>query len=106
MNLEISNQLFIVGGASSGFGKAITLALVKEGANIMAVARGEEKLKELQQQAPNQIEILPGDLSEETTLNALLNKIENRTIHGMVVNAGGPPAKMDLETSLEDWDQA
>ena len=106
MNLEISNQLFIIGGASSGFGKAITLALVKEGANIMAVARGEEKLKELQQQAPNQIEILPGDLSEETTLNALLNKIENRTIHGMVVNAGGPPAKMVLETSLEDWDQA
>lgn len=106
MNLEISNQLFIIGGASSGFGKAITLALVKEGANIMAVARGEEKLKELKQQAPDQIEILPGDLSEETTLNALLNKIENRTIHGMVVNAGGPPAKMVLETSLEDWDQA
>ena len=48
MNLEISNQLFIIGGASSGFGKAITLALVKGGANIMAVARGEEKLKELE----------------------------------------------------------
>ncbi|WP_438944878.1 SDR family oxidoreductase [Sediminibacterium sp.] len=106
MNLAISNQLFIVGGASSGFGRAISLALVKEGANIIAVARGEEKLKELQQEAPDQIEILPGDLSEETTLHSLLAKIENRTLHGMVVNAGGPPAKMVLETSLEDWDQA
>ena len=106
MNLDITNQLFIVGGASSGFGRAISLALVKEGARVIAVARGEEKLNELKQFAPNQIEILPGDLSDEATLNALLNKIENRTIHGMVVNAGGPPAKMVLETSLEDWDQA
>ena len=63
MNLDITNQLFIVGGASSGFGRAISLALVKEGANIIAVARGEEKLKELQQEAPDQIEILPADLS-------------------------------------------
>ena len=106
MNLGISNQLFIVGGASSGFGKAISLALVHEGAHIIAIARGEEKLKELQASAPTQIEILPGDLSEEITLKALLAKIENKPIHGMVVNAGGPPAKMVLETSLEDWDQA
>lgn len=106
MDLGISNQLFIVGGASSGFGKAISLALVNEGAKVIAVARGEEKLKELQHHAPELIEILPGDLSSEETLNALLNRIDNRTIHGMVVNAGGPPAKMVLETSLEDWDQA
>jgi len=106
MNLGISNQLFIVGGASSGFGKAISLALVNEGAKVIAVARGEEKLKELQLHAPELIEILSGDLSNEETLNALLKKIDNRTIHGMVVNAGGPPAKMVLETSLEDWDQA
>ncbi len=39
MDLQIKDQLFIVGGASSGFGQAITLALVKEGANIIAVAR-------------------------------------------------------------------
>ena len=106
MNLGISNQLFIVGGAGSGFGKAISLALVNEGAKVIAVARGEEKLKELQLHAPELIEILSGDLSNEETLNALLKKIDNRTIHGMVVNAGGPPAKMVLETSLEDWDQA
>lgn len=106
MNLNIQDQLFIVGGATSGFGKAITLALVNEGARVIAIARGLENLVDLKSTAPEQIEILAGNLAEETTLAALLNLIGDKQIHGMVVNAGGPPAKMVLETSLEDWDNA
>ena len=44
MDIQIKNQLFIVGGATSGFGKAIAEALIEEGAKIIAIARGEEKL--------------------------------------------------------------
>ena len=106
MDLNIRGQLFIVGGASSGLGRAITLTLVKEGAHIIAIARDKEKLQELQSFSQNNIEILAGDLTESSTLISLLNLINDRTIHGMVVNAGGPPAKMVLETTLEDWDQA
>lgn len=106
MNLNIQDQLFIVGGATSGFGKAITLALVSEGAHVIAIARGVENLLDLKSTAPEQIEILAGDLAEESTLTALLKSIEDKQIHGMVVNAGGPPAKMVLETTLEDWDNA
>lgn len=106
MNLNIQDQLFIVGGATSGFGKAITLGLVNEGARVIAIARGLENLVDLKSTAPEQIEILAGNLAEETTLDALLNLIGDKQIHGMVVNAGGPPAKMVLETSLEDWDNA
>jgi 3-oxoacyl-[acyl-carrier protein] reductase len=32
--------------------------------------------------------------------------VGERNLAGIVVNAGGPPAKAFLETSLEDWDQA
>jgi 3-oxoacyl-[acyl-carrier protein] reductase len=106
MNLNIQDQFFIVGGATSGFGKAITLALVNEGANVIAIARGIENLLELKSTAPKQIDILSGDLAEESTLAALLSLIKDKQIHGMVVNAGGPPAKMVLETTLEDWDNA
>lgn len=106
MDLNIRGQLFIVGGASSGLGRAITLALVKEGVHVIAIARDKEKLQELQSFSQNNIEILAGDLTESSTLISLLNLINDRTIHGMVVNAGGPPAKMVLETTLEDWDQA
>jgi precorrin-6B methylase 2 len=57
MDLQIKNHLFIIGGATSGFGKAIAEALLNEGANIIAIARGEEKLKTLQSTAPAQVEI-------------------------------------------------
>ena len=106
MNLQISNQLFIVGGATSGFGKAIAEALITEGANIIAIARGEEKLLALQSAAPNQVEILAGDLSTPIVLQSLMDKVGNRQVHGILVNAGGPPAKTVMETTLEDWDNA
>lgn len=106
MDLQIKDQLFIVGGASSGFGKAITEALVNENARVIAIARGQENLLKLQSTNPERIEIIVGDLAEESTLNKLFNVIEGRQIHGMVINAGGPPAKMVLETKLSDWDDA
>jgi len=106
MNLQIKNQLFIIGGATSGFGKAIAEALLAEDANIIAVARGEEKLKTLQSSAPSRVEIIAGDISDNAMINQLINIVGNRQLHGMVINAGGPPAKTVLETTLEDWDTA
>lgn len=106
MNLHLQSQLFIVGGATSGFGKAIAEALIAEGAQIIAVARGEEKLQALQQTAPGQVETLAADISEESVPGLLKEILGQRTLHGIVVNAGGPPAKTVLETSLQDWDEA
>ncbi len=106
MDLQINKQLFLVGGATSGFGKAIAQALLKEGANIIAVARGEEKLKALQVSAPDQVEIIVGDISDSAVISTIIKNIGNRQLHGLIVNAGGPPAKTVLETTLEDWDTA
>jgi 3-oxoacyl-[acyl-carrier protein] reductase len=106
MDLQVKNHLFIVGGATSGFGKAIAEALLNEGANIIAVARGEEKLKTLQATAPAQVEIIAGDISDDIVLSQLIDLVANRQLHGMVINAGGPPAKTVLETTLADWDAA
>jgi 3-oxoacyl-[acyl-carrier protein] reductase len=106
MNLQIKDHLFIIGGATSGFGKAIAETLLQEGAHIIAVARGEEKLKILQASAPTQVEIFAGNMAEEATIHQLKNIVGKRQLHGMVVNAGGPPAKTVLETTLEDWDNA
>ncbi len=106
MDLHIKGQLFIVGGATSGFGKAIAEALVAEGANIIAIARGEEKLIALKSLAPSKIEILSGDLSKDEVLQTLITTVGDRKLHGILVNAGGPPAKTVMETTLEDWDNA
>ncbi len=48
MDLKIKDKNFIVCGATSGFGQAIAKQIIAEGGNVLAVARGEDKLKELQ----------------------------------------------------------
>jgi len=106
MHLDIKNHLLIIGGATSGFGKAIAEALLKEGANIIAVARTEVKLKTLQALAPGQVEIITGDISNGDMIVQLKDLVGKRQLHGMLINAGGPPAKTVLETTLEDWDTA
>lgn len=105
MDLNIKKQLFIVGGATSGFGKAITQALLAEGAIVIAVARNEQTLQSLYNNKAN-TEILAADITEPATIDKLKTIIGNRQLHGLVINAGGPPAKTVLETTLEDWDAA
>ena len=51
MELGIKNKKALVVGASKGIGRAIALAFAEEGADIVAVARTEELLKELKADA-------------------------------------------------------
>ena len=105
MDLQLTQQRFIVGGATSGFGKAITEALLAEGAAVIGVARGEEKLLEMKQRFPA-LEIFAANITYPDTISHLREIVGNAPLHGIVVNAGGPPAKQTLETNLEDWDNA
>ncbi|WP_350284618.1 SDR family oxidoreductase [uncultured Croceitalea sp.] len=105
MNLQLNNKLFLVGGATSGFGKAITELLVAEGAHVIAVARTESKLKDLQNKSPN-IETVAADLSEESALKKVLDQIGDSVLTGAVINSGGPPAMPAMKTRLRDWDDA
>ena len=45
--MKLNGKSIVVTGASSGMGKAIVERFVKEGANIVAVARRKERLDEL-----------------------------------------------------------
>lgn len=105
MDLQLSNQLFIVGGATSGFGHAVAKALYAEGAQVIAIARGAEKLHQLAI-SYSRIETLAGDLSQPEMLERLMHKIGNRQVHGALINAGGPPAGSFQDTGMEAWDQA
>jgi 3-oxoacyl-[acyl-carrier protein] reductase len=106
MNLYLKDQLFIVGGATSGFGKAITHALIEEGAHVIAVARNLNNLKELKLIANDQIEFVAGDITDTEVINKIEKMVGPRRLDGMLVNAGGPPAKSFLETTMDDWDAA
>ena len=105
MDLYLKNKLFIVGGATSGFGQAITEQLIDEGAKVIAVARTEEDLKAMRK-AQVGIETVTADLSEESAVVDIMKQVGSRVLTGAVINSGGPPAMPAMETKLSDWDEA
>ena len=106
MDLQIDNQLFIVGGATGGFGAAIAEKLVLEGANVIAIARTAAKLDAFQQKYKAQVETVTGDITKAETLDKILAKVGDRQLAGALINAGGPPANPAMTATLEEWDGA
>ncbi len=106
MDLQLQNKLFLVGGATAGFGNAVARALINEGAKVIAVARRAENLIEFASQFPGNIEAINGDITDSEIIGEIVDYIGNRQLDGMLVNAGGPPATTVQETSMEDWDTA
>lgn len=104
MDLGISEHTFIVCGASSGFGEAITRQLVKEGANVIAVARRGDLLKDKYANFEKSITPVEGSLIYRETLDKIMFSVKKRNIHGIVFNAGGPPTGTPLQTKMADWD--
>lgn len=106
MDLEIKDNLFVVTGATKGFGKAVALRLVEEDANVIINSRSQEAIEKMIALNPLKMEGLAGDISESQTIDALSDLIGERKLSGMFVNAGGPPAKSFMQTMLGDWQQA
>jgi 3-oxoacyl-[acyl-carrier protein] reductase len=106
MDLELSGKEFIICGATSGFGHSIATQLMNEGAKVIAIARGEEKLRELQSANQGKLDYLAGDITEGITIQRLLKMTEKRDLAGILFNSEGPPAKSFNETNLSDWDES
>lgn len=106
MELGINNQYFLVTGASSGFGKAVTIQLMEEGANVIGIARRMEMLGELKYKYDSRFEYLVADVTEKGSIDKIKDQLGNTKLSGVFINAGGPPAKLFLETEISDWDEA
>lgn len=66
--MRLTNKSVVITGASSGVGKGMVELFVQEGANVVAVARREERLNALVEElkdAPGKIEIFVGDVSQK-----------------------------------------
>lgn len=75
--MKLSGKSVVVTGASSGMGKAIVELFVKEGANVVAVARRRARLEELAaslSDCPGKVVPYAGDISLEETCNGAIDQ--------------------------------
>jgi 3-oxoacyl-[acyl-carrier protein] reductase len=113
MDLGLSGCVAIVGGSSSGMGRAVAISLAREGCNVALFARRQELLDE----AVAEIEALgsgarglavAGDAAEPGDLARLVDgTLETFGRLDIVVNnTGGPPAGGFEDFDDEAWRQA
>jgi 3-oxoacyl-[acyl-carrier protein] reductase len=113
MDLGLSGCVAIVGGSSSGMGRAVAISLAREGCNVALFARRQELLDE----AVAEIEALgsgarglavAGDSAEPDDLARLVDRtLETFGQLDIVVNnTGGPPAGGFEDFDDEGWRQA
>ena len=105
MELGLDNKSFVVGGASSGLGRAVAEHLVAEGARVLLVARSEDAIQEVARELGEQAEQCTADVSRPSGIDKVAMVAVDRfgTLDGVLVNAGGPPFGPALELTDEQW---
>ncbi len=106
MDLHINNHTFIVCGATAGFGRTTAEALIKDGACVIGIARQQSGLDQMTSLYKEKFIPLKGNITTSETINQVAAIAVDKDISGILVNAGGPPAKLFEETRLSDWDEA
>jgi uncharacterized protein len=98
----------VVTGASSGLGREFALALAKRGHPVLAVARRDERLRALAEEARphgGRIEPMVADLSTTAGIDALLARADELDVGLLVNNAGaasyGPFVSLSPERERE-----
>ena len=107
MDLEIKGRTALVTGASMGIGRAIALALAKEGVRVAVVARRRKLLEELEKESGAKLviieqDVLQGDAPEKISREALdgLGSVD------ILVNNAGGSRRFTLESTEAQWEEA
>ncbi len=81
MPVTLKDQVVLVVGASSGIGRETAVLLAREGARVMASARREERLRQLQSSLAQEgypIEVYPADASDAGAMEQLAEATRSR----------------------------
>jgi NADP-dependent 3-hydroxy acid dehydrogenase YdfG len=111
MSVSVENQVVLVVGASSGIGRETAVLLARAGARVMASARREERLRELQESLAREgraVEILPANAADATQMEHLAQRTRERLgeIDIMVFATGiNVPDRSMKRLTTEIWNQ-
>jgi 3-oxoacyl-[acyl-carrier protein] reductase len=107
MELGIQGRGALVTGASMGIGRAIALALAKEGVKLAVAARRRNLLEELQKEIGARLVIIEQDFLQE----GAPERIASQALAGLgsvdiLINNAGGSRRFTLESSEEQWAEA
>ncbi len=108
MDLGLHNKVAIVTGASRGLGKAISEALGREGCKLVVCARGEETLREAEDELVSSgiaAHAVVEDITDKGAAERLRSAAMDRfgRVDILVGNAGGNRRKPFEQTTDDDW---
>jgi 3-oxoacyl-[acyl-carrier protein] reductase len=108
MDLGIEGRVAMVTGASRGIGKAIAVALGREGARLVICARGQDALADTEKElvaAGVAVQAIRQDIVEPDAGRSLVEAAMERfgRLDILVGSAGGNRRKPFEDTSDEDW---
>jgi 3-oxoacyl-[acyl-carrier protein] reductase len=109
MNLNLSGKTAIVAGSTQGIGKASAIELALLGANVILLARNQEKLVATLNDLPNNGKqkhyFIAADFSNPEELKIKITdflKIYGK-IQILVNNTGGPPAGKAIDATVDEF---
>jgi glucose 1-dehydrogenase len=107
--LDLSGQVAVVTGASSGIGQGVAIALAEAGAKVVVNYRGEQEGAELTaravREAGSEALVVHADVSLEDEVEAMFRQTKEHfgTFQILVANAGLQRDAPAHELTLDDW---
>lgn len=102
------NGWSVITGAGTGLGRALTVALAREGRPVLLVGRRPEPLEEARQvaarEASEALEVATADVGRAEGRDAVAKALDGGSVEFLIHNAGVlEPIKPASEVELEEW---
>jgi NAD(P)-dependent dehydrogenase (short-subunit alcohol dehydrogenase family) len=104
--MMVAQRIALVTGAGTGVGRAVTLALAREGYAVVLAGRRKEKLEEVAHEANATTLLVPTDVADPASIKAVFAKTKERfgRLDLLFNNAGiGAPAMPIEDLPFDKW---
>ena len=107
---DLKNKNALITGAGKGIGKAVALALAKEGVNVILLARTQSEIDEVAKESSTfgvKSLAITADVANINSVNSAVEKalVEFKTIDILINNAGIAAFGNFLELEPADWER-